>query len=245
MMETLGPIEANDLLTGCAVMATIIARSINKQGTRANPDPPDCRRGWNLEGRHHHRTTCLRGVGMAGRSIGAIGPARQCVSFEFSTSPAVNLREGGGTRNPAPRRRWISLIFTLFYGVLLCASLGGNAWQNRRFLRDQALVFLRPDQPVVRIETNPATKGIAAELAKLRIDEDSRRKEDRAIVQSLREQLAMTQERFDLTRTEVETLRKELAEAEESRRGWSFALKNIIGELIRKGQLPPEYSTAF
>lgn len=247
MTETFGPIEANDLLTGCALMATIVARYMQK-GTRANPDPPDFHQGANLDGRHDHPNTCMRGVEMAGRSIGQNPAARQSVSFEFSTTPGALFRRrcdsGGRFMNPPRRSRWIRCLLACFFGLFLCASLAGNAWQARRWLRDQALLWLKPDQPIARIAAD-GQSHLGREFARLREEIAEHRRLDQNEVKALRETFNLAEESKGRIRYELEQLQDQFRMSENSRQNFQQGVKEIRGELIRRNVIPKEYSTAF
>lgn len=126
------------------------------------------------------------------------------------------------------------------------ASLGLNVWQAREELRDRAIVWLNPDQPVIRIETDPATKRVFAAQHALRGDVDRELRDVRNEVKALREYVdnfidKRSQDiRYDLdqTRDQVKAI-----DARSSALGTAF--KTVVGEHIRREQLPKEFSTIY
>lgn len=126
------------------------------------------------------------------------------------------------------------------------ASLGLNVWQAREELRDRAIIWLNPDQPVIRIETDPATKRVFEAMAELRTHVDDGLRENDNKSKALREYVdnfidKRSQDiRYDLdqTRDQVKAI-----DARSSALGTAF--KSVVGEHIRREQLPKEFSTIY
>lgn len=126
------------------------------------------------------------------------------------------------------------------------ASLGLNVWQAREELRDRAIIWLNPDQPVIRIETDPATKRVVEMMVELRTHVDDGLRENDNKSKALREYVdnfidKRSQDiRYDLdqTRDQVKAI-----DARSSALGTAF--KSVVGEHIRREQLPKEFSTIY
>ena len=134
-------------------------------------------------------------------------------------------------------------VSTLFW-VALALSVAGNIWSCRREIRDYALLWLKPDQPIVRVE--PGNRILAGEVAKLREQIERERHEDRSDVAALREHMdnVIAKQSTDV-RDDLERLKEQVKELDTGYKGFRHGVAVIRGELIRKGHLPKEYSTAF
>lgn len=181
---------------------------------------------------------------MAARSICKLAVARQPQTFEFSTSP---IRRIDGLK-PCPRRkfRWLRFLAGFLFGVLFTASLLGNFYQNRRWIRDRIIEQLKPDQPVIRFADHERGNPVAVVLAQMRQEQAQGQREMSAEVKSMRELLELFKSvEFERLRYDFEQVRNRLEETENSLRGLRQGMGLIRGELIRKEVIPKEYSTAF
>lgn len=141
-------------------------------------------------------------------------------------------------------RRWILAIGRCVAYLGLAISLAGNVYCARRQLRDFAISWLRPDQPIVRVE--PGNRILGAEIARFREQVEKDRHEDRKEIAALREYVDnfIVKQSNDL-RDDLDRLKTSHKEIETSLSGFRHGVSVIRGELIRSGHLPKEYSTAF
>lgn len=181
---------------------------------------------------------------MAAKSIVKNRRVRQVNSCRFPLAPSRRIN-----RCVTPERRksrWIPRIYRLLVWVALFASLTGNIYQNRRWIRDRIVEQLKPDQPVIQISRQGRESPFAIALAQIKEENSRNCRDNSAEVKSVRELFEQfKQVEFERLRYEFGLLKDQYDLSENSRKNFETGVKEIRGELIRKEVLPKEYSTAF